>query len=165
MFVGDKSRTFNTDLLQTLEMRNILDIAEAITLGALARNEFRGAHWRKEYQERRDEEWLKHTMLSWNDGRRSCGTSPSSSKATKRPTNRRSGRTDDLTVGCSIPSANSGRADEDERALGRRRCGFVRSASGESLTASPASRTRFPVNLDDGCPLDEDVHLLMASSA
>lgn len=69
VFVGDKSRTFNTDLLQTLEMRNILDIAEAITLGALARNEFRGAHWRKEYQERRDEEWLKHTMLSWNDGR------------------------------------------------------------------------------------------------
>ncbi|ELZ99312.1 FAD-binding protein [Haloferax sulfurifontis] len=69
VFVADKSRTFNTDLLQTLEMRNILDIAEAITLGALARNEFRGAHWRKEYQERRDEEWLKHTMLSWNDGR------------------------------------------------------------------------------------------------
>ncbi|AFK20495.1 FAD-binding protein [Haloferax mediterranei ATCC 33500] len=69
VFVGDKSRTFNTDLLQTLETRNILDIAEAITLGALARNEFRGAHWRKEYQERRDEEWLKHTLLSWNDGK------------------------------------------------------------------------------------------------
>ncbi|ELZ94235.1 succinate dehydrogenase or fumarate reductase, flavoprotein subunit [Haloferax mucosum ATCC BAA-1512] len=69
VFVGDKSRTFNTDLLQTLETRNILDIAEAITLGALARNEFRGAHWRKEYQERRDEKWLKHTLLSWNDGR------------------------------------------------------------------------------------------------
>ncbi|KAB1188153.1 MULTISPECIES: FAD-binding protein [Haloferax] len=68
VFVADKSRTFNTDLLQTLETRNILDIAEAITLGALARNEFRGAHWRKEYQERRDEEWLKHTLLSWNDG-------------------------------------------------------------------------------------------------
>ncbi|WP_416841098.1 FAD-binding protein [Haloferax sp. DFSO52] len=68
VFVADKSRTFNTDLLQTLETRNILDIAEGITLGALARNEFRGAHWRKEYQERRDEEWLKHTLLSWNDG-------------------------------------------------------------------------------------------------
>ncbi|WP_396612299.1 FAD-binding protein [Haloferax sp. S1W] len=68
VYVADKSRTFNTDLLQTLETRNILDIAEAITVGALARNEFRGAHWRKEYQERRDEEWLKHTMLSWNDG-------------------------------------------------------------------------------------------------
>jgi len=68
VFVKDPSRTFNTDLIQTLETRNILDLAEAITLGALARDEFRGAHWRAEHQERRDEEWLKHTMLSWNDG-------------------------------------------------------------------------------------------------
>jgi len=68
VFVKDPSRTFNTDLIQTLETRNILDLAEAITLGALARDEFRGAHWRAEHQERRDDEWLKHTMLSWNDG-------------------------------------------------------------------------------------------------
>jgi succinate dehydrogenase / fumarate reductase flavoprotein subunit len=66
--VADPSRTFNTDLIQTMETRNILDLAEAITLGALARDEFRGAHWRKEHQERKDEDWLKHTMLSWNDG-------------------------------------------------------------------------------------------------
>jgi succinate dehydrogenase / fumarate reductase flavoprotein subunit len=69
VYVADKSRTFNTDLVQTIEMQNILDLAEAITLGALARDEFRGAHWRKEAQERRDDVWLKHTMLSWNDGR------------------------------------------------------------------------------------------------
>ncbi|WP_049947765.1 FAD-binding protein [Candidatus Halobonum tyrrellensis] len=68
VFVKDPSRTFNTDLVQTLETRNVLDLAEAITLGALAREEFRGAHWRAEFQERRDEDWLKHTMLSWNDG-------------------------------------------------------------------------------------------------
>jgi succinate dehydrogenase / fumarate reductase flavoprotein subunit len=68
VYVNDPSRTFNTDLIQTIETRNILDLAEAITLGALARTEFRGAHWRKEYQERDDENWLKHTMLSWNDG-------------------------------------------------------------------------------------------------
>jgi len=43
-------------------------VAEAITLGALAREEFRGAHWRAEHQERKDDEWIKHTMLSWNDG-------------------------------------------------------------------------------------------------
>ncbi|MFB6161033.1 MAG: FAD-binding protein [Haloferacaceae archaeon] len=66
--VADPSRTFNTDLIQTIETRNALDVAEAITVGALARDEFRGAHWRKEHQERKDEEWLKHTMLSWNDG-------------------------------------------------------------------------------------------------
>jgi succinate dehydrogenase / fumarate reductase flavoprotein subunit len=69
VYVADKSRTFNTDLVQTIETRNVLDLAEAITLGALARTEFRGAHWRQGYQERDDEEWLKHTMLSWNDGR------------------------------------------------------------------------------------------------
>jgi succinate dehydrogenase / fumarate reductase flavoprotein subunit len=66
--VSDPSRTFNTDLIHTIETRNILDLAEAITLGALARDEFRGAHWRKEHQERKDDSWLKHTMLSWNDG-------------------------------------------------------------------------------------------------
>jgi succinate dehydrogenase / fumarate reductase flavoprotein subunit len=66
--VSDPSRTFNTDLIQTIETRNLLDIAEAITLGALVRDEFRGAHWRAEHQERKDDSWLKHTMLSWNDG-------------------------------------------------------------------------------------------------
>jgi succinate dehydrogenase / fumarate reductase flavoprotein subunit len=66
--VSDPSRTFNTDLIHTIETRNLIDIAETITLGALARNEFRGAHWRKEHQERKDDEWLKHTMIAWNDG-------------------------------------------------------------------------------------------------
>ena len=68
VYVSDPSRTFNTDLIHTVETRNILDLAEAITLGALARDEFRGAHWRKEHQERKDDEWLKHTMLTWTDG-------------------------------------------------------------------------------------------------
>ncbi|WP_256402687.1 FAD-binding protein [Halorubrum salinum] len=66
--VSDPSRTFNTDLIHTMETRNILDIAEALTMGALARREFRGAHWRKENQIRDDENWLKHTLVSWNDG-------------------------------------------------------------------------------------------------
>nr|WP_158205772.1 FAD-binding protein [Halomarina oriensis] len=67
--VSDPSRTFNTDLIHTIETRNLIDLAEALTLGALAREEFRGAHWRAEFQERRDEDWLKHTMVAWNDGR------------------------------------------------------------------------------------------------
>jgi succinate dehydrogenase / fumarate reductase flavoprotein subunit len=66
--VSDPSRTFNTDLVHTIETRNLIDLAETITLGALARTEFRGAHWRAEHQERKDDEWLKHTFLSWNDG-------------------------------------------------------------------------------------------------
>lgn len=66
--VSDPSRTFNTDLIHTIETRNLIDIAEALTLGALARTEFRGAHWRENYQERDDENWLKHTLVAWNDG-------------------------------------------------------------------------------------------------
>ncbi|PSQ23491.1 succinate dehydrogenase [Halobacteriales archaeon QS_9_67_15] len=65
---SDPSRTYNTDLIHTIETRNVLDVAEAIAVGALARKEFRGAHWREQYQYRDDEEWLKHTMLAWNDG-------------------------------------------------------------------------------------------------
>jgi succinate dehydrogenase / fumarate reductase flavoprotein subunit len=68
VYVADPSSTYNTDLIQTIETRNLLDIAEMITMGALAREEFRGAHWRKNHQERKDDEWLKHTMVSWSDG-------------------------------------------------------------------------------------------------
>jgi succinate dehydrogenase / fumarate reductase flavoprotein subunit len=66
--VSDPSRTFNTDLIHTIETRNLLDLAESLTLGALARTEFRGAHWRENYQERDDESWLKHTQVAWNEG-------------------------------------------------------------------------------------------------
>lgn len=65
--VSDPSQTFNTDLMHTIETRNLIDLAEALTIGALARTEFRGAHWRQNYQERDDENWLKHTMVAWND--------------------------------------------------------------------------------------------------
>ncbi|QLG50529.1 FAD-binding protein [Natrinema halophilum] len=68
VYVDDPSRTFNTDLQQTIETRNLIDVAETIALGALVRNEFRGAHWRQENQTRDDENWLKHTLISWDDG-------------------------------------------------------------------------------------------------
>ncbi|AGB36993.1 FAD-binding protein [Natronococcus occultus] len=68
VYVDDPSRTFNTDLQQTYETRNLIDVAETIALGALVRNEFRGAHWRQENQQRDDDEWLKHTLISWDDG-------------------------------------------------------------------------------------------------
>ncbi|MDY6817388.1 MAG: FAD-binding protein [Halobacteriales archaeon] len=68
VYVADTSRTFNTDLIHTIETRNLIDLAETITLSALARTEFRGAHWRKAHQERKDDEWLKHTFVSWNEG-------------------------------------------------------------------------------------------------
>ena len=68
IYIEDSGSTFNTDLIQAIETRNLLDVAETIVMGAIARTEFRGAHWRAEHQERRDEEWIKHTFVSWDDG-------------------------------------------------------------------------------------------------
>jgi succinate dehydrogenase/fumarate reductase flavoprotein subunit len=50
----DKSNVFNTDLFQVLELGSMLDCASALTVGALARKESRGAHQRLDYVERDD---------------------------------------------------------------------------------------------------------------
>ena len=76
VYVADPSTTFNTDLQMTYETRNLIDVAETIALGALVRNEFRGAHWRQENQIRDDENWLKHTLVSWNAGKPSIWYRP-----------------------------------------------------------------------------------------
>ena len=76
VMVSDPSRTFNTDLQMTIETRNLIDVAETIALGALARTEFRGAHWREEHQSRDDEHWLKHTLVGWSDGSPRVGYRP-----------------------------------------------------------------------------------------
>ncbi len=60
--VTDKSRVYNTDLLSALEVENLVDLAEVITVGALARTESRGAHSRRDFPQRDDVNWLKHTL-------------------------------------------------------------------------------------------------------
>jgi succinate dehydrogenase / fumarate reductase flavoprotein subunit len=62
--VMDKGKTFNTNLIFTLELGFMLDCAETIALGALEREESRGAHYRIDMQERDDENWLRHILLS-----------------------------------------------------------------------------------------------------
>ncbi len=61
--VQDKGKTFNTDLMFALELDYMIDCAEAICAGALARKESRGAHFRTDLTERDDENWLKHTLV------------------------------------------------------------------------------------------------------
>jgi len=60
--VQDKSSTFNTDLLEALELGFLLDIAEVVVVGALNRNESRGGHFREDYPKRDDEGYMQHTM-------------------------------------------------------------------------------------------------------
>ncbi len=58
---------YNTDLMDALELRNMLLLAEAIVVSALNRTESRGAHSREDYPERDDEHWLKHTLVQRTD--------------------------------------------------------------------------------------------------
>ena len=61
--MDDRGKTFNTELMETLELGYLLDIAQAITVSALAREESRGGHFREDFPTRDDACWLKHTLV------------------------------------------------------------------------------------------------------
>jgi succinate dehydrogenase / fumarate reductase flavoprotein subunit len=61
--IQDKGSCFNRDLLDAIELGHMLDLAEVIALGALTREESRGAHSREDFPKRDDEKWLVHTMF------------------------------------------------------------------------------------------------------
>lgn len=63
--VNDASRWNNQGVAFTRQLWNMLELAEAMTLGALMRNESRGAHYKPDFPERNDEEFLKTTIASW----------------------------------------------------------------------------------------------------
>jgi len=65
--VQDKSKVFNTDLIEAIELGNLLDIAESINESALNRQESRGAHTREDFPKRDDGTWMKHTFITKND--------------------------------------------------------------------------------------------------
>ena len=60
--IQDHSRTFNTDLMEAIELGFMLDCAELVAAGALAREESRGGHYREDFPTRDDVNWLKHTL-------------------------------------------------------------------------------------------------------
>jgi succinate dehydrogenase / fumarate reductase flavoprotein subunit len=63
----DKGEAFNTDLLETLELENLLDLAECTVESAVARKESRGAHAREDFPKRDDANFLKHTLAYRRD--------------------------------------------------------------------------------------------------
>lgn len=64
--VTDTTRTYNTTVLFAKQFRDMLHLARAITVGALARNESRGAHYKPDFPNRDDANWLKTTMASYS---------------------------------------------------------------------------------------------------
>ena len=62
VYVSDKSKVYNTEFYNVLELKNMLDLALVIASAALNRKESRGAHYRLDYPERDDQNWLKHTI-------------------------------------------------------------------------------------------------------
>jgi succinate dehydrogenase / fumarate reductase flavoprotein subunit len=63
--VADTNKTWNTSVLFTKQLRDMLHLARCITLGALARDESRGAHYKPEFPARDDDKWLKTTKAAF----------------------------------------------------------------------------------------------------
>ncbi len=65
--IQDKGARYNTDLLEAIELGFLLDLAEVLVVGALARKESRGGHAREDFQTRDDENFMVHTMAYLDD--------------------------------------------------------------------------------------------------
>ncbi len=61
--VQDKGKRFNTELMEAFELGFMLDLAESVIAAALNREESRGGHYREDFPNRDDENWMKHTMV------------------------------------------------------------------------------------------------------
>jgi succinate dehydrogenase / fumarate reductase flavoprotein subunit len=64
--ISDRSHRFNTELLGAMETEHLLTFSEVVVVSGLARTESRGAHYRTDYRQRDDEDWLKHTLAHKN---------------------------------------------------------------------------------------------------
>lgn len=65
--VDNQGNAFNTDVLETIELEYLLGLAEAMLHSALERKESRGAHYREDYPDRDDTQWLKHSLIRRTD--------------------------------------------------------------------------------------------------
>jgi succinate dehydrogenase / fumarate reductase flavoprotein subunit len=65
--VGDRGKTFNTELMEAVELGFLLDVADAIVAAARTRDESRGGHYREDHPLRDDDHWLVHS-LAYREG-------------------------------------------------------------------------------------------------
>jgi succinate dehydrogenase / fumarate reductase flavoprotein subunit len=63
-WIDDRGTVFNQDVLGAIELRYMVDCAEATVVGAIERKESRGAQFRTDFPERNDEQWLKHIDIT-----------------------------------------------------------------------------------------------------
>nr|WP_314547377.1 succinate dehydrogenase flavoprotein subunit [uncultured Massilia sp.] len=65
----DKSKVFNTARIEAIELDNLIEVAKATVISAAARKESRGAHAHSDFEQRDDENWMKHTLF-FSEGNR-----------------------------------------------------------------------------------------------
>jgi succinate dehydrogenase / fumarate reductase flavoprotein subunit len=61
--VRDRSKIYNTEVIEHIELGFLLDMADALVVSALARTESRGGHFRDDFPKRDDGNWMKHTLV------------------------------------------------------------------------------------------------------
>ncbi|HUU52073.1 MAG TPA: FAD-dependent oxidoreductase [Candidatus Heimdallarchaeota archaeon] len=69
VYISGPCLRFSQELVNIIEYESMLDLAEVITLGALNREETRGSHYRLDFETRNDDKWLKHTLITWKEGK------------------------------------------------------------------------------------------------
>ena len=75
--VKDRSKIFNTELVEHIEQGFLIDMAEALVISALARTESRGGHYREDHTMREDDHWMKHSFITRaSDGTTELGYKP-----------------------------------------------------------------------------------------
>lgn len=66
LLVNDKGSIWNTDLLEVIELQNMLILSQSTMFASKLRTESRGSHFRNDYKERDDKNWLKHTLIYYD---------------------------------------------------------------------------------------------------